>query len=143
MNTPDVVIVTWAVKTCPTCGVHYALDAAFNNRNWELGNAWYCPNGHRLVFTEDKATQVQKQLDAANRQLSTARNDRDYFAERLDETDAKLSKTRATLKGSKTRLRNLKSRVAAGVCPAGCKRSFADLAAHIKTKHPDYGGRNL
>jgi predicted nucleotidyltransferase len=31
----------------------------------------------------------------------------------------------------------LRRRAANGVCPC-CKRSFKELAAHMKTKHPDY-----
>jgi hypothetical protein len=37
-------------------------------------------------------------------------------------------------KAAKTRIKN---RIKHGVCPC-CTRTFANLAAHMKNKHPDY-----
>lgn len=44
--------------------------------------------------------------------------------------------SRRAEKAAKTRIKN---RIARGVCPC-CKRTFQNLAAHMQTQHPGFGG---
>lgn len=129
--------VTDDLKTCPLCGVHYALDAAFARLKWDQGGDWYCPNGHNLIFTETKAQKLQKQLDAERKKIADQQETIRYFDKRLSETVQERDNATRNWKSTKTRLRKTKERVANGVCPC-CNRNFENLQRHIRTKHPAY-----
>lgn len=64
--------------------------------------------------------------------------DADYAATQeeayLLASQAALADIQERVKGEVTKL---KKRIANGVCPC-CKRSFCNLAAHMKTQHPEY-----
>lgn len=101
---------------CPSCGILYAAPDDFFRRKSEANGSWYCPNGHSVVFTESALTK-------ANRELKEER-------ERLQRALSRENEERAAKNDA---LRKLK-RVQVGVCPE-CKRTFQNLARHMKCKH--------
>lgn len=133
----DSEVVTFSTKTCPLCGVHYAVDSAFVAEIKRLNESWYCPNGHSLVYKESPADQLERELKAAKEAARIAENNSTYFSGRLVETQRELDLTARTLKASKTRLKKTKERIAAGVCPC-CRRNFENLGRHIRGQHPQY-----
>ena len=118
------------VQTCPTCGIVYGLDRDFEQRNDREGRSWYCPSGHSVVFKKSS-------LDAAREEAEAERRRRKWAEARAtaaqDQAQAAERSARAT-RGHLTRLRR---RIANGVCP-WCKRSFKNVADHVKGQHPEH-----
>ena len=106
---------TLTIKTtdCFECGCTIGMTEGFYDNRLRDHRAFYCPNGHGQHFTE--------------------KSDR----ERLDEEKQRHQATLARLNEANIEreqmTRKLK-RVHKGVCPE-CKRSFPNLAAHMKCKH--------
>lgn len=120
---------TLHVIDCPTCGCIYAIPAGVYRRGIaRKGHATiYCPNGHTWHFTgKTHEAEVRDLRDS----LAQAHARRDQA-----EADARMARAREA-KARKERDR-IKTRAGAGVCPC-CNRTFAQLARHIKSKHPDY-----
>lgn len=123
-------MVEWVWKSCPICGVNYCLDKIFDD--YRDGGAtgddgrplhWYCPNGHRLVYRESEADKLRRERDRLRQQI----------AQRDDEIKALEARRRAAV-GQVTQLRK---RASAGTCPC-CKRTFSNMATHMKRQHPDF-----
>lgn len=115
-------------KICPICGVVYAAPVRFFTYRQELPSThkncgWYCPNGHRLIFTESEADKQRRRAERAEQCLA-----------QRDEEIHSLENQNRVIKGHVTRL---KKRSAAGVCPC-CRRSFQNLRRHMEGQHPDF-----
>jgi sRNA-binding protein len=98
----------------------------------EKGITFYCPRGHLLSIGESDVDKMKKQLEEKDRRIEFERIQR-QSAEK-DRNVAIAQRKRA-----QTMLKNQSERVKNGVCPC-CNRSFAKLAAHMKTKHPTWKG---
>jgi hypothetical protein len=117
-------------RTSCWCGIHYAVPSAFysmierQHRDGREQTKIYCPLGHTWEFSgEGEAERLRRQLQEAQRR---AKANRDLLAAE--------ERSHSATRGHLTRT---KKRVANGVCPC-CNRSFVKLAAHMKTKHPEY-----
>ncbi len=83
-----------------------------------------CPDGHLQHFTsETEETKLKRQLQEAEERAKRERSARIREEHTKNQTLGKL--------------RALKVRVKAGVCPC-CHRTIKQLAAHMATKHPEY-----
>lgn len=122
-------VTNYTVIDCYRCGTLFAVPSDVNDELLRSGRTFYCPNGHTQHYTNSTDKQLREAKDRLAREQ--ARNDQ-LRAER----DAAERRTRAA-KGQVTKIRN---RIGRGVCPC-CNRSFADLRAHMATKHPDYAPR--
>ena len=127
---------TFTTVDCPEsgCGVVFAIEGSFQARRREDHKSFYCPNGHRMAYSQDNEKEsLRKSL--ANAQESVARNRE--WANREYEQRKAADRKAAAARGQTTKMRN---RILNGVCPVpGCKRSgFNDVAAHIATVHPQY-----
>jgi len=113
---------------CGTCGVEHAIPKAMYDNAVEEGGYWTCPNGHSRGF---RTGEEKKRADAI-------RQERDRLKQlmaQMDDDIIRLKREKAAAHGQVTKLRN---RSKAGVCPC-CNRTFKQLAAHMKNKHPDFG----
>lgn len=108
---------------CCNCGIAWAWPVEMRERRIKDGKTFWCPMGHGQSFTDDENTRLKKQLEAekARHQASLAR----------------LNQAHATLADERKKAASLRKRAVAGACPC-CKRSFVNMARHMKTKHPDY-----
>lgn len=61
-----------ATKTCPVCGVVYALPKIADDKRREGGGEWFCPNGHTLVYTEIEAAKYKRLYEQAEAQKKAA-----------------------------------------------------------------------
>jgi len=98
---------------CGQCGATYAINERYRAHCAEHGRTWHCPYCQTAWGYVKGALQAEKE-----RHLATLA--------RLNEANAARSKLEQQLK-----------RVKSGVCPC-CKRSFAQLQRHMKTKHPGF-----
>ena len=120
------------VTSCPSCGVIYALTKDYQERRYDDGKGFYCPNGHISSWSETEEQRLRQRAEWAEKQLGWAESSRNAAR---DQAQAAHRSARA-YKGHLTRLRN---RVANGVCPVqGCRRSFSNVLAHITTEHPTW-----
>jgi hypothetical protein len=114
-------------RTCGECGITFGVPKQFDEerrRNHSLG--WFCPNGHNRVYLgKTEAEKLRDQLADKDRQLA-------YERERASTNFTARVKAEAEA-------RRIKKRVSGGACPC-CKRSFTNVARHMKTKHPDFHG---
>lgn len=108
---------------CWSCGLPFAMPEAWARKRSEEGKSFYCPKGCHLSYGQSEVEKERARRERAERRADSYR--RDYEHE---------SRRSAAYRGHLTRV---KKRVGSGVCPC-CKRTFKQLAAHMKRKHPDY-----
>lgn len=119
------VTATLVSHCCSECGAVYGLGENFSRVRANDGKVWYCPNGHSQCRGEGYEKKLERQL-AQERQAH-------------DQTKAKIRDVEAELGRVTAKAKRLRTRAANGVCPC-CKRTFAELAKHMRSKHPDYAG---
>ena len=103
----------------------YALPDTLDEKNKESATRyWYCPNGHRLHYTETEVDRLRKELQRAHADADRARQAEAQQREKVGQISRSYNRVR-------TRIRN-------GVCPC-CNRTFQNLARHMQTQHADYG----
>jgi len=111
---------------CPACGVAYTVPRVVIENHRQKGGHHFCSNGHSLGWDKDGDTEMNR-----------LRRERD----RLKQNEARLLQEKDDLAavGRKALddLQRHKKRAAAGTCPC-CKRTFANMARHIKSKHPNF-----
>ena len=117
-------LITLWIEDCPTCGVIYGFNAAYEERRRADGKSWHCPNGHSISFgksntdrlreAEAREVHLKDQLAAATRNEEAARSE----------------------------LLRVRSRIANGVCPC-CRRSFDNVRRHMATQHPDFAAPDV
>lgn len=114
------------------CGFATLLPADFIRARKNDHKSFYCPSCGESRYYPGKSDKerLEEQLAAVQRgkELAEARAER-------ERNNAKAARRSARAhKGVATRLKN---RAKAGVCPC-CNRTFKQLAAHMKNKHPEY-----
>lgn len=124
------IVQRFEVIYCYSCRCPFAVPADIRARWREDGANFYCPNGHVQHYTESDIQRLQKQLEREKRDKEWAQRNAASEREARERTERRLS----AANGAKTKLRN---RIKNGVCPC-CTRSFTNLAAHMKTKHPEF-----
>lgn len=124
MSAADTAVVALTRTSCPSCGVTFAMPRAMEQARRSDHKEFYCPSGHKLWFAgKSEAEKLKGELDYVQQS-------RDKWA-RYYETERRTS---AAYRGQITKM---KKRMKAGVCPC-CQRTFKQLAAHMKTQHPDW-----
>ena len=113
-------------QECCTCGITFGMLSSWDASLRDNKKTFYCPNGHSQSYIGKSAAEkvreeMQAKVDEANRLAEW---------ERSQAQTARASERRA-----KAKLKAQTSRIEAGVCP-DCNRTFKQLAAHMKSKHP-------
>jgi hypothetical protein len=109
---------TLTVTSC-WCGIRLAIpDNLFRWLHDANGRACFCPLGHEFVFTENNEKKLARERAAHSATKDLLRRE---------------ERSHSATRGQMTKLRK---RVEAGVCPH-CKRSFANLARHMHSKHAE------
>ncbi len=91
-----------SLKRCPVCGISHAAPQSFINKRYEDGKNWYCPTGHRLVFTQSENDQLKKRLRSVNSDLEREKR---WRQQTKDDLEHQKHLTRAQ-KAAKTRAQN-------------------------------------
>lgn len=105
---------------CFTCGVPIAMTPSQMRQFDEHGMTIYCVLGHKTVRRESDNQRLQRELREAQGLVA-----------RLE---TRVVNTEGLLTAETTRRRALEKRVNNGVCPH-CRRTFRQLARHMKSKH--------
>lgn len=111
---------------CGKCGGVFALTDTFVNHAATNKGSYHCPYCKTLwSWSASEADRLRQQLEIRERELRESKCDAMRKQQLLDAE-------RQTREKAERKLR----RVSKGVCPC-CKRSFPNLARHMKTKHAD------
>lgn len=132
MNT-QIFTTTLALETCCVCHMTFAMPTDFQRARRADHEWFHCPAGHPQHYTgETEAERLRRELQKER--------DRVALWQQMEESASRRAvaaeHSRRVTRGHLTRI---KRRVAAGVCPC-CRRTFKNLADHMKGQHPDFGG---
>jgi hypothetical protein len=117
--------VTFVTEDCCECGVPFAMTKEFKDRKVNDHSRFFCPSGHGQSYVG------KTEEERLRERLERVQIERDHAREETRRARA----VAAAAKGQATKARN---RAAKGVCPhPECKRSFVDVARHVKTCHPE------
>lgn len=108
---------------CAECGCEFGMPKVFVSARRNDKRSFYCPNGHSLSFKECEVDRLRRERDRLKQR------------EAMLEDEARAARERAEKAESATK--RLKKKAAAGSCPC-CKRTFANMARHMQTKHPEF-----
>lgn len=111
------------VHECPVCFVTYAGPKRLFEAKRRNGTNFYCPNGHNLSYHDSEEDKLRRERDQLKQRIALKD---DQIAEAIDRA------MRAQKEVNK-----LTTRASHGVCPC-CKRTFSQLARHMKQKHPEF-----
>lgn len=99
--------------------------------------AFYCAYGHSQHYVTSQSETEKLRLERDRLKQNTARLEQ----ERLEALSTANAQRDRALKAEGA-LKRLKKRSAAGACPC-CKRTFSNMATHIRKQHPEYLGDNI
>ncbi len=126
MNVELEVNVNLSTINCGECGGTYAINERYREQKEEEGGSWTCPYCQcGWGYTGNS------KINKLEREIKTLRKQKEWTE--LDLKNQK-NQTRA-FKGEATKAKNKLARTKVGVCPC-CNRTFKQLAAHMKNKHP-------
>lgn len=116
---------TLNVIDCAACGVSFAIPDTLQARLRETHQGFYCPSGHANYYSgSNEAEKLRIELKRKEQELADQVQQKFAAQNKVYEVEGKLFAAEKKLK-----------RVSNGVCPC-CNRTFKNLAAHMKTKHP-------
>ena len=118
--------------SCCACGTVFAVNLEFVNKRREDKRAFYCPNGHELVFMESETDRLRRQVAQLTSRCNQVSKEADRQREAKERKQRQLSATRG-------QITKIKNRIGRGVCPC-CNRTFQNLAQHMHQEHPGFAG---
>lgn len=111
--------ITLTAISCGICGASYAINERFRRDCEEKGRSWHCPYcSTDWGYAEGENVRLKRELEQAQVQLRASKCETMAEHQHREKAEKKLR------------------RVSNGVCPC-CRRSFGNLARHMKTKHPE------
>jgi hypothetical protein len=120
-----------SVIECADCNMRFGITGQFEAARRKDHARFFCPRGHANIYRgESDEERLRKQLETQKQQnamWAATANEQRQRAEAAE-------RVAAAQKGVATKL---KKRIAGGACPC-CNRSFPNLTAHMKTKHPGF-----
>lgn len=105
-------------------------DSLYDAAKCSSSISFWCAYGHQQHFVEGETDETKLRRERDNLKQQNAR-----LADEAQQALIRANKAEGVT-------RRLKKRVAQGVCPC-CHRTVAQMAAHMKTKHPDYVSDNV
>lgn len=131
MSATNTAIVTLSHVPCCECGITFGIPLTFEQERRSDQKSFWCPNGHILAYSgKSEASRLRGELDYEKQLRAKWRR----YYERAQSDYQQERRTSAAYRGQITKM---KKRAKAGVCPC-CKRTFKQLASHMKTQHPDW-----
>jgi len=133
MSLKNLVVTFTPIDCCyENCGRTFAMTSTMENHYRNNKKAFACPycKGTQGFYgkneeerLKDKVKMLRDEVNFSNNQISKEREKTKYAKRQT-----------AYQKGVITKI---KKRVKHGICPC-CNRTFKQLAAHMKNKHPEY-----
>lgn len=123
---------TFEGQSCITCFIQFQVPVGFTAARRTDGKTFYCPQGHSMAYdrTESEEDKLRRERDRLKQNAAYLEDRNRELAEQRDAAERRAS-------AAKGRITKLKNRAAKGICPC-CNHSFADLARHMHSEHPDF-----
>lgn len=115
---------------CISCDVLYGINRRLYEQRQRDGRSLWCTNGHTAAYTDTEADKLRRERDRLKQETARLAEERDTAARAAEFERGRAKRAEAATK-------RLKKRAAAGNCPA-CKRTFANMASHMKHMHPEF-----
>lgn len=112
-------------QECGKCDIIFAVPDYWREARLKDGETWYCPNGHPRCFRDSENKRLLSEVESLRSKLTHAQDQHQAAMAELNKAKQDASRQR--------------KRAANGVCPC-CRRTFANVARHMKGQHPDYDG---
>lgn len=125
--------------TCCQCQEEFWLTDETHAVLQRSSQGFHCPWGHSLVFPAGKSEsdKLRDQLAEERRQRQRAEQRVAMEADGRREAEEQAKHERRRANGYKGHATRITKRAKAGICPC-CNRTFAQLARHMATKHPQF-----
>lgn len=117
----EIVLIT---EECCNCGVVFAIPQTMKTRLQSSHVNFYCPSGHPQHYTAQSDVEIARVALEREKREAAALRERAIVAERAQQKAEKA-------------IAKHKKRAAAGLCTC-CNRTVSQLAAHMKSKHPEF-----
>lgn len=124
--------VTLTSIDCGQCGGTYAINERYRKQCHDHGRDWTCPYCKTIWGYSGNG-----RLETLEKELAAEKERREAALRRANESAEAQRKAEIQVKRLKTITRHSDERSAAGVCQC-CNRTFKQLVAHMKTKHPTF-----
>ena len=112
------------VEFCCNCGIEFHITDDLYRRRVADRQSFWCPNGHPQSYRgESEAEKQRRRAERAEQSVAMWREEAEQH-----------QRSNTALKGAITKM---KRRSAHGTCPC-CHRTFANMARHMRSKHPEY-----
>lgn len=115
--------ITMVTEICCNCGIAFGMPSDLQEHlQNDQSKSFYCPNGHGQHYSKSKEVRLREEAEL---KLRRKENELANLSISKIQIENELLKTQRKLK-----------RVHNGTCPC-CKRTFQNLANHMKSKHPE------
>lgn len=120
------------LQSCISCFINFQVPLGFTAARRKDGEKFYCPNGHHMYYPkgESEEDKLRRERDLLKQRL-VQKDDM------ISEVVRQRQMSERQLSAARGQVTKLKKRAAGGVCPC-CNRSFAALHSHMATKHPNF-----
>lgn len=120
---------TFYIVSCYTCGVRFGIESELHRRAvTDAKGSVFCPAcGNGTCWRESDDQKRIKELESKLK----------WEMENAERQRTMRKQTEASLIATKGVVTKMRKRISAGVCPC-CNRTFKQLAAHMKTQHPEF-----
>lgn len=99
----DIVFINLKKLECGVCNIVFAIPLKKYDKCKNDGSSFYCPNGHNLVFTENKADKLQKELD-------DLKQHKDFYQQQYKNNSEKIERLNHKVRGLKSANTRLKKK---------------------------------
>jgi hypothetical protein len=127
-----------SVVECCNCHIYFAMPEDLHVELQRNHKSFWCPAGHSISYRQKSDIEIAKaETEEMRRQRDREKQNSAYLHSRIEEEAEKKNHARAQARAFKGVITKVKKRVGNGVCTC-CNRSFSNLAAHMKHKHPEW-----
>lgn len=120
------------ISCCITCGAIYSVPKIVIDEQRKNGGYHYCFNGHSQGWSKE-----QSEGERARRERDRLKQDIARAEDEAREASIRAQAALERAEKAEAKAKRLTKRAAAGTCPC-CKRTFKELAEHMKHRHPDF-----
>jgi hypothetical protein len=109
------------------CGIAFAIPSEMASSRMEDGGLFYCPNGHRVGWTETEVKKLRREVERKQKELEWAQ-------QATIRAQAQTTLAENSRRAWKSQVTKTRKRIARGCCPE-CDATFPDLAKHMSAAH--------
>jgi len=131
----DIILINGArhvIWQCQTCGVFATCPEVVYDQQYAEGGFHFCPNGHQWGWRKDGC-----EREKLRRERDRLKQEEARLQQENQEAWATANAQRERAAKAEAATKRLKKRSSAGTCPC-CSRTFANMAQHMKHKHPEF-----